>query len=82
MKFKELEVKDESGWLKRTFTPKHTRKTIISVLVGALAGFLLFYISEGQQQETMETGDIVQSILVGAVFGLFITNSPCARNKC
>jgi hypothetical protein len=82
MKFKELEVKDESSWIKRTFAAKHTRKTIISVLVGALAGFLFFYISEGHKLETIDTRDIAQSLLVGGVFGLFISNSPCARNKC
>jgi hypothetical protein len=82
MKFKELEIKDESSWLRKTFTAKHTRKTIVSFLVGALAGFLFFYITEGHKLDAIVTADIVQSMLVGGFFGFFVSNSPCARNKC
>ena len=50
--------------------------------VGALAGFVLFYLTEGKNMQVMTFGDSFSSILIGAFFGFFITNSPCARNKC
>ncbi len=82
MKFKELEIKEEGSWLKRTLRKPHTRKTLIYIAAGALAGFVIFYFTEGRGMDSMSFGDIFKSMMIGGFFGFFITNSPCARNKC
>ncbi|MEE4197337.1 MAG: hypothetical protein V2I54_06805 [Bacteroidales bacterium] len=82
MKFKKLELQDETNWLKRLIKSPQTKKTILFTILGAGAGFLYFYISKGRAMNIMEPGEIIQSLLVGGFFGFFITNSPCARNRC
>jgi len=82
MEFKKLEIKEEGNWIQRKIKNPHTRKTLLYILLGALAGFLFYYFTEGAQMDVMPRGDIFQSILVGAFFGFFVTNSPCARGRC
>lgn len=82
MEFKKLEIKEEGNWLQRLIRKPHTRKTLLYILLGAIAGFLFYYFTEGINMDAMPRGEIVQSILVGAFFGFFITNSPCARGRC
>ncbi|MEX0988404.1 MAG: hypothetical protein WD052_13080 [Bacteroidales bacterium] len=82
MKFKELELKQNSGWLKKTIQNKHIRKSILYIAGGAIAGFLFFYFTEGRNMNEITGGDIWKSILLGGFFGFFITNSPCTRGKC
>lgn len=82
MEFKKLEIEEDGNWLQRKIKNPHTRKTAIYMGLGAVAGFLFFYFTEGMQMDVMPQGDIVQSILVGAFLGFFITNSPCAKGHC
>lgn len=82
MKFKQYEVEPESNRFKRTIQSQHFRKTILYMFVGAMLGFLFLYITDGRHQEQMKMGEILKNMGIGALFGLFITNSPCARNKC
>ena len=82
MEFKKLELKSESNWFKRTFLSKHAIRTYVFTIIGALAGFLLFFYGQWKSMQTIETGDIVKSMLMGALFGIFITNSSCARGRC
>jgi len=82
MEFKKLEIKEEGTWIQRKIKNPHTRKTLLYILLGAVAGFLFYYFTEGINMDAMPRGEIVQSILVGAFFGFFITNSPCARGRC
>jgi len=82
MKFKPLDIEEEPKGLKRLARKKHTLRTVIFVFIGALLGFLYFYITEGQHMDPLIPGDIVKSMLIGGFFGFFITNSPCARNRC
>ena len=82
MEFKQLEIEQESNWLKRILQSKHNRKTAIYVVIGSVAGFLYFYYSDGQYMDTISSGDIIVNLLIGGFFGFFLTNSPCARNKC
>ncbi len=74
----ESEEKKFRGWIKS----KRTRKTIIAILIGAVGGFLYFYLAEGRTMDAIPAGDIVQNLIFGAFLGFFVTNSPCARNKC
>ena len=82
MEFKKLDIQPEGSWLKRTITSPHFKKTIIYILIGAIAGFLFTYFTAGKPLAELGSGDIFQSIIIGAFVGFFITNSPCARNKC
>ena len=82
MEFKKLDIKPEGSWLKRTFESKHTRKTLIYMVLGAITGFVFFIITEGKQFSEITSGDVFKSMFFGGLLGFFITNSPCARNRC
>ena len=82
MKFKELEIKKEGNWFKRVVRSPHTRKTIIYTGIGLVAGFVYYMLTKGSNQQDFVVGDMVKSMLFGGFLGFFITNSPCARNKC
>jgi len=82
MEFKELEIKPGGSWIKRTITSPQTRKTLIYIFVGAIAGLVFTYATAGKPFAEIGNDEIVQSMIIGAFFGFFITNSPCARNKC
>lgn len=82
MKFKQLDIEPESNWFKRTIRSPRTKKTIIYVIIGAILSFLLFYVTDGRHQDVIKASDIINNMLIGGLFGAFITNSPCARNKC
>ena len=82
MEFKQLDIKPEGSWLKRTLESKHTRKTLIYIVLGAVAGFLFFYFTEGKSFSQITSGEIFQSMIVGGFLGFFVTNNPCARNRC
>lgn len=82
MEFKKLEIEPERSWLKRTITSPHFKKTVIYIAIGAVAGFAFTYFSAGKPLAEFSNGEIFQSLIIGGFFGFFITNSPCARNKC
>jgi hypothetical protein len=82
MEFKELKIEQEGSWFKRTLKSRQLRRSITAIVIGALLGFLYFYFTEGKQQDVLLTGQILKSMAIGGFFGLFITNSPCARGRC
>jgi hypothetical protein len=82
MQFKELDLKPQGSWMKRTLRSTHTRKTLIAILVGALAGFTFFYVTEGRLMQSIPGLEVLKSLGIGAFFGFFVTNSPCARGRC
>ena len=82
IEFKKLEIKSEETWLKRTIGSKHFRKSVIYVIIGAIAGFAYFYFTEGKHMDNIPLGEIAKSMIFGGVFGYFITNNPCAKGKC
>jgi len=82
MEFKQLELKQESSWFKRTLRSKNLRNTILAVIIGAALGFLYFYLTEGRNMTEITSGDIWNSVLIGGFLGFFVTNSPCARGRC
>lgn len=82
MKIKKLDLNPESKGIKSIIHSQHFIKSLIAIFVGSLAGFGYFYLTEGQHMDTVVFKDAIQSILLGAFLGFFVTNSPCARNKC
>ena len=81
-KFKELEITPEGNWLIRTMSSPHFKKTVLYGLVGAFIGYVLFYLSLGSDVRVLWNDEAMSNVLMGLVFGVFITNSPCARGKC
>ena len=82
MRFKQLELTQDGNWFSRTLKSARFRTSLKAILVGAAVGFLFYYLTEGRLMESMPGGEILKSLAVGAFFGFFITNSPCARGRC
>ncbi len=82
IKTKKLEIRQESNKLKGILKNSQFRRTILGILIGAVAGFAFFYFSEGIHMVSLSEKDVIQSMIFGGLFGLFVTNSPCARNRC
>ena len=79
---KKLELQPENKGIKGIFKSKQFRKTILGILLGAIAGFAFFYLTEGLYMDSLSNRDVIQSLVFGGFFGFFFTNSPCARNRC
>jgi RsiW-degrading membrane proteinase PrsW (M82 family) len=82
MEFKQLDIKPQGSWISRTVQSPRFKTTLTAILIGAVFGFLFFYLTEGRLMESIPAGEIVKSLLIGGFFGFFITNSPCARGRC
>ena len=82
MEFKKLDIKPDENWFKRTIWTTHGKKTLLYIFVGALAGFLFYLISDDVKVTSINWNDVFPNVAIGAFFGFFLTNSPCARNKC
>lgn len=80
--FKPLEIKQEGSWFKRTLKNKQVRKSLIYMVAGAAISLVISYFSEGANLKEMSVEEIRQALVMGAFFGFFITNNPCARGKC
>jgi len=82
MQFEKLEIKPEGSWAKRNLWSKHSKKTFLYMAIGATAGAILFLLDKDGQFANIRFSEMLPNILIGGFFGFFITNSPCARNKC
>ncbi|MGQ8335247.1 hypothetical protein ACUNWD_01775 [Sunxiuqinia sp. A32] len=82
IEFKELDIQVETNWIKRTIWTPHGKKTILYVILGAILGLVLFLLTTESKIAEVNLGELFQNVLFGGLFGLLITNSPCARNKC
>lgn len=82
IQIKKLELQPDNKTFKEKIKSKKLRATLIGVIVGSLAGFAVYYFTEGIYLDSIPNKDIIQSLVFGALFGLFVTNSPCARNQC
>lgn len=82
MEFKKLEIEQEGSWLRRFITSPQTKKTLVAILIGAVAGFLFYYFTEGHNAEILTAGEVLKSLGIGGFMGFFLTNSPCARGRC
>ncbi len=82
MEFKKLEIQPEGNWLKQAIASRHIRKTLVYIVIGALAVFVFTVLTSGKPFAELSNGEIFQSLIFGGFIGFFLTNSPCARNKC
>ncbi len=82
MQFKQLDIEPEGSWFQRTFLTPHAKKSLIYILIGIFVGPGLMLLTSDKSFAEFSTGEFLQSMFFGGLFGFFITNSPCARNKC
>ena len=82
IEFKKLETEPQQRGWRRIVQSAHLRKSLIAIAIGALAGFGLFYFTEGRSLDAIVFQDYAQNLFFGAFLGFFVTNSPCARNRC
>jgi len=80
--FKKLELEPEGNWFSRLIKSPQFRRSIISILIGAVAGFVIYYMNQDGNIPSVFNKESIHNILFGAGFGFFITNSPCARGRC
>jgi len=68
--------------LKRVLLSRAFLRPLIGVVAGGLLGYL-FYLLVGCSSGTCSiTSTPLGSTIIGALFGLFVTSSPCSRGKC
>ena len=80
MEFEQVELGETGKRLKRKAAWKHVRKTLLYMASGGLLTFLVSLIIEGSGALSLDS--VSENLMMGALFGLFITNSPCARGRC
>ena len=80
--FKKLEIKDERSWISKALQSPHYRKTVLYATLGAIIGYLLFLFGEGSHLGIYWNDEAIQNIVMGVFFGIFLTNSPCAKGRC
>jgi len=78
---KKLEIVEEKG-IKGFIKSKQTRRTIIAILIGAVAALAFYYITEAQSIDAFSMNEALKNMALGAFLGFFVTNSPCARGRC
>jgi hypothetical protein len=61
---------------------KHFKTSLISIAVGAAAGFGYYYFTGSRVLDTMVFNEIVKHVVLGGFLGFFVTNSPCLRGRC
>jgi len=57
-------------------------RPILSIAIGALAGYLYYHFVGCNSGQCAITGNPVISTLWGGMIGFFLVNSPCSRGKC
>jgi hypothetical protein len=83
MEFKKLDLAPENKGIKGFFKSAQFKRSLIAILIGAVAGFGYYFFSDAaHQMDNVVWKEALQPIFTGAFLGFFITNSPCARNQC
>jgi hypothetical protein len=82
LQFKQLDIKPEGNWVQRNLLTPHAKKTMIAILIGAVAALAVTLLTDEKAIAELSSGDIFQSIIIGGFIGFFMTNSPCARGRC
>jgi hypothetical protein len=54
-------------------------KPFLSLLIGGLGGFLIYYFVGCKSGSCAITSNPLSSVLMGSFLGFFITSSPCMR---
>jgi len=57
-------------------------RPFLSVVIGALAGYLYYHFVGCSSGQCAITGNPVISTIWGGMLGFFLVNSPCSRGRC
>jgi hypothetical protein len=57
-------------------------RTVLAILIGGALGFAYYYFVGCKSGQCPITGSPLGSTVMGALFGLFVTSSPCSKNQC
>jgi len=76
------EIKEKSSSINERVKTWRFWKPIVSVIVGGLIGYLYYYFVGCTSGTCAITSSPYNSVIMGAVLGLLITNSPCSQNSC
>ncbi len=80
--FKKLEIKPQGTWISRLLKSEHAKKTVKYATAGAVIGYMLFFFSDAEGSGMYWSDEALSNVIMGLGFGIFLTNSPCARGKC
>jgi len=78
----DCKINDRPKNFKKLIQSKVFKKTFLGVLIGGILGFLYYYFVGCSSGTCAITSSPYGSIIMGGIFGLLITNSPCSQNNC
>jgi hypothetical protein len=76
----ECKITPRPGNIKEFFRSWYFWKPFLGITLGGLAGFMYFYFVGCRSGSCPITGSAWSSVIVGGLFGFFITNGPCCSN--
>jgi len=76
------ETNDSPKNIKKFIVSVALKKTLLGVLIGSMLGFLYYYFIGCSSGACTITSSPYGSIIIGGIFGLLVTNSPCSRGNC
>jgi Na+-transporting NADH:ubiquinone oxidoreductase subunit NqrB len=77
-----IESKSHDKLSKEFFKSKTFWRPALAVLIGGLAGFVLYLLIGSKSEAYAILSNPYKSVAWGIVFGLFLTFSPCIRGRC
>lgn len=76
------EINEKSNSIKVRIKTWRFWKPIVSITIGGFVGFLYYYFVGCTSGTCAITSSPYNSIIMGGILGLLITNSPCSQNSC
>jgi len=76
------EIKEKPSSINERVKTWRFWKPIVSVIIGGLIGYLYYYFVGCTSGTCAITSSPYNSVIMGAVLGLLVTNSPCSQNSC
>lgn len=78
----ENNVDDKSGAFSNLFSSWRFWRPFLSIVIGALAGYLYYHFVGCTSGTCSITSDPMMSTIWGGLLGFFLVNSPCSRGRC
>lgn len=73
---------NKAGRAIRFFSSWRFLRPFLSIVIGALAGYLYYHFVGCNSGQCSITSDPAMSIIWGGMLGFFLVNSPCSRKRC
>ena len=78
----EINSGTKNRWVKQRLASWGFWRPVLSVVIGALAGYLYYHFIGCNSGQCAITSSPVMSTLWGGMLGFFLMNSPCVRGRC